>query len=359
MNNGAWNVASSLAAKGIATVAINGMGHGGGPLGTLEVTNAAGRTVVVPAGGRSEDVNGDGTFGGTEGASAKPPYLSMIGSRDGIRQTVADLFHLVRQIRAGVDVDGDGSADLDARRIYYAGQSWGGIYGGSFVALEPAIQASVLNVAGGSLFETTRLGGFRIASRGTDLAARTPSLINLPPAPGVAPPNNLRFEESIPLRNQPVLVNNVPGATAIAQMFDRGEWVGQSGNNVSYAPLLRKQPLPGVRVRPVILQNAKGDQQSPNPTSTAILRAGDLADRQTFYQYDLVYAQDASLPKDPHGFLTAIGGANTRNFAIAAQDQLATFFASQGSTVVDPDGAGPLFETPIDLPLPETLNYIP
>ena len=161
------------------------------------------------------------------------------------------------------------------------------------------------------------------------------------------------------MRNQPVLVNNVPGATAIAQMFDRGEWVGQSGNNVSYAPLLRKQPLPGVRVRPVILQNAKGDQQSPNPTSTAILRAGDLADRQTFYQYDLVYAQDASLPKDPHGFLTAIGGANTRNFAIAAQDQLATFFASQGSTVVDPDGAGPLFETPIDLPLPETLNYIP
>src|SRR5690606_31802898 len=155
--------------------------------------------------------------------------------------------------------------------------------------------------------ETTRLGGFRIASRGTDLAARTPSLINLPPAPGVAPPNNLRFEESIPLRNQPVLVNNVPGATAIAQMFDRGEWVGQSGNIVSYAPLLRKQPLPGVRVRPVILQNAKGDQQSPNPTSTAILRAGDLADRQTFYQYDLVYAQDASLPKDPHGFLTAIG----------------------------------------------------
>jgi hypothetical protein len=129
-----------------------------------------------------------------------------------MRQTVADLFQLVREIQVGVDVDGDGSADLDAQRIYYAGQSWGGIYGGTFVAVEPAIQASVLNVAGGSLMETTRLGGFRVASRAIDLAARTPSLINLSPAPGIAPPNNLRFEESIPLRNQPVLVNNVPGA---------------------------------------------------------------------------------------------------------------------------------------------------
>jgi hypothetical protein len=358
MFDGSWSVASSLAAKGIATVAINAMGHAGGPLGTLQVAVAGGQTVVIPAGGRSEDLNGDGSYGATEGASAKPPYLSMVGSRDGMRQTVADLFQLVRQIQGGIDVDGDGSVDLDASRIYYAGQSWGGIYGGSFFAVEPAIKAAVLNVAGGSLFETTRLGGFRIASRGIDLAARIPSLINLPPAPGVAAPNNLRFEESIPLRNQPVLVTNVPGATAIAQMFDRGEWVGQSGNIVSYAPLMRKQPLEGVAVRPVILQNAKGDQQSPNPTSTAILRAGDLADRATFYRYDMVYAQNPTLPKDPHGFLTAIGDPLSLGNALAAQDQIATFFATQGTTVIDPDGSGAVFETPVVLPLPETLNYI-
>jgi hypothetical protein len=28
-------------------------------------------------------------------------------------------------------------------------------------------------------------------------------------------------------------------------------------------------------------------------------------------------------------------------------------------TVIDPDGAGPLFEVPITGPLPETLNFIP
>jgi len=35
------------------------------------------------------------------------------------------------------------------------------------------------------------------------------------------------------------------------------------------------------------------------------------------------------------------------------------FFATDGSDTVDPDGANPLFETPIVPPLPETLNYIP
>jgi hypothetical protein len=35
------------------------------------------------------------------------------------------------------------------------------------------------------------------------------------------------------------------------------------------------------------------------------------------------------------------------------------FLASAGTVTIDPDGAGPLFETPIFGPLPETLNFIP
>ena len=45
--------------------------------------------------------------------------------------------------------------------------------------------------------------------------------------------------------------------------------------------------------------------------------------------------------------------------ALAAQDQIAQFFASGGATVVDPDGAGPLFETPMVGAPPEDLAYIP
>jgi hypothetical protein len=42
-----------------------------------------------------------------------------------------------------------------------------------------------------------------------------------------------------------------------------------------------------------------------------------------------------------------------------ARQQIAEFFASDGINVIDPDGTGPLFEVPIEGPLPEELNFIP
>ena len=43
----------------------------------------------------------------------------------------------------------------------------------------------------------------------------------------------------------------------------------------------------------------------------------------------------------------------------AAQRQIATFFAGDSATVLDPDGALPFFETPIAGPLPEDLGFLP
>jgi len=42
-----------------------------------------------------------------------------------------------------------------------------------------------------------------------------------------------------------------------------------------------------------------------------------------------------------------------------AQNQIATFFASDGALTIDPDGTAPYFETPISIPLPEDLAFIP
>ena len=55
------------------------------------------------------------------------------------RQTVADLMQLVRVVQVGVDVNGDGSWDLDGDRIYYHGVSAGARIGTVFVALEPSV----------------------------------------------------------------------------------------------------------------------------------------------------------------------------------------------------------------------------
>jgi hypothetical protein len=353
-----WTVAATLASQGIATVSINVVGHGFGSLGTLNVQRGALPTVVVPAGGRGIDQDGNGTIDSTEGSSAAASK-SIISSRDGLRQTVIDLMQLVRQIEAGIDVDGDGSVDFDAGRIYYAGQSFGGIYGTIFLGVEPSLKAGVPNVPGGSIIEIVRLSpSFRLLGA-IALATRQPPLINLPPLPPPAAfPFNLVFNENIPLRDQPPVINNVAGALQIAELFDRTEWVSQSGNPVSYAQFIRKEPLHGNAVKPVIFQFAKGDMTVPNPTTSAILRAGDLKDRATYFRNDLAFLQVPPTSKNPHTFLTNITGAGAP-YAVAAQRQIATFFASSGATTIDPDGAGPFFETPIAGPLPETLNFIP
>src|SRR5207248_11541473 len=69
-NGAPWLVASSLAHAGIATIAINVVGHGGGPLGTYTVVRTSGPPVTLPSGGRGVDQDGNGTIDSTEGVSA-------------------------------------------------------------------------------------------------------------------------------------------------------------------------------------------------------------------------------------------------------------------------------------------------
>lgn len=351
-----WTVASVFASRGIATLSINVVGHAGGAGGTLAISQGTGQPVSVPAGGRGFDQDGNGLIDSTEGVNATPPR-TIISSRDGLRQTVVDLMQLVRQVEVGMDVDGDGSADLDPQRIYYAGQSFGGIYGTMLLGVEPNIKAGVPNVPGGSITEVARLGAFR-GLTGLALALRTPQLLNLPPSPTLPVPYN--FFENMPLRDLPPVVNNLPGAMEIAKVLDRFEWVQQAGNPVSYASLIRKQPLAGSVAKPVILQMAKGDKTVPNPTSSAIVRAGGLQAQTTLYRNDLAYGANPAVGTNPHTFLTGLASAATAPMAVMAQSQIAVFFQSHGTVVIDPDGAaGPLFEVPIVLPLPEALNFIP
>ena len=349
-NNSPLVVAAVMAARGIATIAINVVGHGGGPLGTLTVLrNGALPPVTLPAGGRGIDQDGNGTIDSTEGSSAAPPR-DIIANRDGLQQTVADLMQLVRVIQVGMDADGNGVPDLDPERIYYFGQSFGGIYGIKFLAVEPAVRVGVPNVPGGAIVEIARLSPVFRPLVGFALATRVPSLINV---------GGLVFNENMPLRNEPPRVNLVDGAIAIQEVLENTEWVSQSGNPVAYAPHLRAHPLDGLDEKSVIIQFAKGDQTVPNPTATAILRAGDLADRATYLRNDLVFAARPGTPKNPHTFLTNIANPAVADLAIAAQIQIATFFQTDGAVVIDPDGAAPLFEVPIVPPLPETLNFIP
>jgi hypothetical protein len=344
-NGAPWVVASSLAHAGIATIAINVVGHGFGAAGTYTATTPAG-PVTFPAGGRGFDQNGNGTIDSTEGVNAAPPQ-TLVGNRDGLRQTVIDIMQLVREIEVGgVDVDGDGAADLSPSRIYYAGQSFGGIYGTQLLGLEPDIRAGVPNVAGGPIIEVARLGVFRFLV-GIALASRIPSLYNVPPNDAFT-----NFNENMPLRDLPIVTDTVPGASAIQEVADRQEWAQQAGNPAAYAPHI---------TRPVIFQFARGDQTVPNPTTSAILRACACASKATLFRNDLAFAANPATPKNPHTFLTNIANPAVAPFALQAQGQIATFFASDGATTIDPDGPPPLgrfFETPTSM-VPEDLAFLP
>jgi hypothetical protein len=360
-NNSPFAVAASMAANGVATIAINVVGHGRGPAGTLTVFRTTGTPVTIAAGGRGFDQDGNGTIDSTEGVNAAPPR-TIISSRDGLRQTVVDLMQLVRVIETG------GIPGLDPARIYYFGQSFGGIYGTMFLAVEPSVRAGVPNVAGGPIIDIARLSPVFRPLVAYALAFRVPSLDNLPRIPIATPPFFFpQFNENIPLRNQPPVINTVLGAIAIQEVIENTEWVSQSANPVAYAPHLRMSPLDGMEPKPVIFQVAKGDKTVPNPTATAILRAGDLSDRVTYFRNDLfIAAISGTAPaaivnalKNPHTFLTNLQFTVSAPLAVAAQLQIAAFFASGGTLTIDPDGAGSLFETPIAGPLPETLNFIP
>jgi Big-like domain-containing protein len=341
-NGAPWAVAGTLARAGIATIAINVVGHGFGPLGTYTVARVAGSPVTLSAGGRGIDQNGDGTIDSTEGVNAVGAQ-SLIGNRDGLRQTTIDLMELVKVLESGVDVDGDGSPDLSRSRIYYAGQSFGGIYGTELLGSEPDIRAGVPNVAGGPIIEIARLSPSFRPLVGISLITRSPSLYNAAPNA-----NFTNFDENMPLRNLPIVTDTVPGASAIQEVIDRDEWAQQAANPAAYAPYI---------TQPVIFQFARGDQTVPNPTASAIFRACGCAARATLFRNDLAVAANPAVSHNPHTFLTNVIGPGAP-FAFEAQAQIATFFASDGGTTIDPDGPGPFFETPTSI-VPEDLAFIP
>ncbi|WP_295697676.1 hypothetical protein [Lapillicoccus sp.] len=317
------------ASRGLATIATDVVGHGYGPRSAWQVTRG-GRTVSVPAHARGIDRNGDGTIDSTEGSSTavQPAPLAQVGSRDGLRQTVADDAALARAL------GGPRVLPLDGNQPTYYGQSFGGIYGTMFAGTDRSVSAFGLNVPGGPISEIARLSpSFRLLITQA-LGLSVPSLLN----GGVD-----GFTESLPLAGQAPVTTPVPGALAIQQFLAENTWIERAGSPETFAPL-----VPHGRT---LIQSAFGDQTVPNPTAGTLIRAGGLQDRTTFYRND----KTPNSMTNPHGFL--LDPTFTLGYG-PGQNQMSTFLASKGRIVIDPDGAAGVFEVPIADPnLLRTLNF--
>jgi len=106
----------------------------------------------------------------------------------------------------------------------------------------------------------------------------------------------------------------------------------------------------------MIIQFAKGDH-SANPNTTAILRAGDLADLTTYYRHDLAFREIPGLPINSHGFMARPDIAAYRPICLAAQEQVALFLSSDGAEIIQPEPSR-YFEVPTVPPLPEAPTCI-
>jgi hypothetical protein len=345
MLSNALLIAGGLARHGIATVAISVVGHGGGPEGQLLPGLADGRSLETRVPGRGVDLDGDGRIESTEGLSPLPGGpLAALGLRDGLRQQVVDLMALARAVGNGLDVDGDGVPDTGQGPISYAGHSLGGIYGTLFLAVDSRVRVGALVVPGGPISEVARLSPVFRPRVKESLARRTPPLLNL----------SGDFREDLPLRGDGPVVGPAPGALAIQEYLARVEWLGRRADPVAYARYLRRAPLPGLEPAHALVQYALGDRVVPNPTTAALVRAGELGDRTVVVRTDRVARASGAEWPDPHGFLLAVRAPGlVGRVAMLAQEQVARFLKDEGEALWIPgslSSAGPderFLESPV------------
>jgi hypothetical protein len=332
------------AGAGIATIAIDPLGHGYGPKSSITINHGTPNAVTFLSYGRGSDRDGDGKILESEGVQPtdhkvfsqgklvadRPSHQSLVGLRDGLIQTTTDVMSLVRAVERGVKVPTDtGPVPLAKKRVEYYGLSFGGIYGTMLLGTDPHVKVGFLNSGGGPILDIARESGFR------DLLAANfkithPNLLN--GGPGLE-----GFTESQPDATDPAITKPYPGSFRIRQSLSDGNWLERSGSPETFAPLIRLHPR--YAAKRVEFLNAFGDATVPNSTTGNIMRAGHLFNRFTYYRNDKTPTSDTN----PHGFMAdpTLAGRS------GAEAELVAFLQSYGKTVLDPDGAGPVFEVPI------------
>lgn len=344
-------VAANYASRGYAVVAFNAMGHGYGPQSQLRLTSAQG-VVDIPAPGRGMDVDRDGMIGANEGCVLLGPGVP-VGARECLRGTAIDWMMMVRHLQAGLDLDGDGQVDLNGRRLWYVGQSLGAYYGSLLLAVEPAIEAAVLNVGGASITEAARQSRILRPFLQLYLGLRQPPLLNSFP----------EFDEQFTGRFRPVTILSVPGASQIQEVMERLAWIEAPAAPVNFAPHFWAAPLNGVPAKRVLFQIARGDQWIPNPVSSSLVRAAFSWETASLYRHDRARQAQPILPPDPHAFLAFQLSPVSAPIGAAAFQQGLGFLESGRMFVPDvnpllrPLFGVNLFESPSFLP--EDTGYLP
>ncbi|HUS30830.1 MAG TPA: hypothetical protein VMZ53_20105, partial [Kofleriaceae bacterium] len=165
-------IGDALAAKGYAAISIDFPYHGsrtycakGGPVsivdpldGSLASLEPCSSGYTCNDEGRCVDSQGNGNHLATFGVIDLPVASGAMfleidhiaNSKDHFQQALIDLGALDRSLRLG-NWQSVVGRPIDTSKIYYAGQSLGGIMGALFLGTDPDIKRAVLNVPGANL----------------------------------------------------------------------------------------------------------------------------------------------------------------------------------------------------------------
>lgn len=167
-------IGDALASKGFAAIAIDLPYHGtrtrciaGGPISVVDPRT--GDLVSLPPCALGTTCSPDGRCldaGGQGNALAQWPVLNypvasgaafleiehIANTKDHFAQAVIELSGLIRSLEKGQWQTVLG-APVDPTRVYYAGQSLGGILGATLLATQPTVRRAVLNVPGADLVD--------------------------------------------------------------------------------------------------------------------------------------------------------------------------------------------------------------
>ncbi len=305
-------IADSAAAAGYAVVAIDFPLHGIVPelnpaLAPLYIGNTPFKDV---ANERTFDVDyidnatgAPGPDGITDPSGTHTINLgSMLTSRDNSRQGQADLSVLAVTIPT-ISYDGDTLPDLDGSTIQYASLSMGSIQGTPFVAVEPTVTNAFLSVP---------MGGI---ARGLEASPTFGPAIRA----GLAAAAGL----------EPGTADYELFFTVLQTVIDSSDPINWSAEAAAY--------------NNIILQEVVGDLVTPNYVLTAPLSGTEPMIRAMGLQaYSSTQSDPAGLsrvgrfvPPASHGSL--LSPASSPAATAEMQKQMASFFATRGTTVVVED----------------------
>jgi hypothetical protein len=238
-------IADTYASQGFVVIAMDQVLHG--------ITDTTSPLYAGPSNPASELIYGPGvrerTFdvdyvNNVTGASGPDGVIDQSGrhvitialsaplvGRDTFRQSGSDMITLVKSL-ANLDLDGDGTGDIDMSQIHYGGISLGGIVGPACVCSE--MKSYYLNVPGGPLPTILRTSPSFSALVNGALAAVNPLL--------------------------------VPGTALYTQFFREAQAAIDGGDPVNYVRQLGMD-------RPVLFTKVIGDTVVPNGTNDFIIGA--------------------------------------------------------------------------------------